>query len=66
MNHHSQKPFRGLPPLRGGSGSSSFKGGAGNVPRSPQLRRKNLLTAGALLAFVGVIYVTALRKMSGV
>lgn len=60
------KPFRGLPPLRGGSGTSSYKGGTGNVPRSPQLKRKNFLLASFLLAFAGTIYITALRKLSGV
>jgi hypothetical protein len=63
---NSYKPFRGLPPLRGGSGSSSHKGGTGTVPRTPELKRKNFLVAGVLLAFVGAIYVTALRKLSGV
>lgn len=65
-NSNNNSTFRGLPPLRGGSGTSSFKGGTGKVPTNTNLRKRNILTAGVLLFFVGTIYVTALRKMTQV
>ena len=66
QSFNSNPNFRGLPPLRGGSGSSSYKGGKGTLVPTTKLRNRNLLTAGILLCFVGTIYVTALRKMSQV
>lgn len=66
LTNQNNPQFRGLPPLRGGSGTSSYKGGQGNIPQPPKVKTRNYLTAGVLFLFVGAIYFTALNKMSQV